>query len=227
MLEIIKGYIGCTIFFVTVYIFGINIFKRNKNNKKIYNLITFITCSIMYFLIVYLLEGTLKTIIACIIFMIMFKLMFNANYVRCLFAALLYPVIAIFPDLLIMVISTKVFNLSTEFIHNNFAGTIIGNILSSGIMVILIIILRKPLKKMINYNLSTNKKIILISLLMLTSILIFSIICLFPIFIEKFFILSKSYPPYRCFNLTALSLNNTNPSTISIITNPGNNTHHI
>lgn len=173
MLEIIKGYIGCTIFLVTVYIFGRSIFESNKSNKKVYNLITFITCSIMYFLIVYLLDGTLKTIIACITFMIMFKLMFDVNFGRCLFAALIYPIITMFPDLLILTVATKILNVSKEYYYINFAGSILGNILVAILMILLIYIIRKPLRKIINHHMSTNKKIILIAFLTLTSVLIF------------------------------------------------------
>ncbi len=175
MLEIINGLLSCAITTLPVYIFGILVLKdKNKNkNKSLYNIITIIVSIILYTFIFLWLEGSAKSIGFCVLFMMTYKLLFKASYGKCLIASIIYIILLIIPDLLIMVVSTQIFNLSREFIHNNMAGTIFGNILVSLIMTILLYTLRKPLRKIINYNFSTNKKIILISLLTLTSILIF------------------------------------------------------
>lgn len=180
-MEIINGYIGCTIFLLTVYIFGRIIFQEKKSNKNLYNIISFVTCSIAYSLIVLFLDGALKTILSCSIFILMLKSIFKISYGKGLLAVVIYSIITIIPDLLIMIITTKVFDISKEFIHNNIAGSIIGNLMVSIIMILICLILKKPLKKMINYSLSTSKKIILVSSLALISLAIF-----FYILINKF-----------------------------------------
>ena len=175
MSEIINGLISCGIQTLTVYVFGILILKdkTKKHNKTIYNVITLLVSLILYTFIFLWLDGSIKSIGFYIIFMMTFKLLFKINYGKSLIASIIYVILLIIPDLLVMATATTIFNVSKDFIYNNFAGSIIGNMLVSSIMIILSYILRKPLKKIINYNFSTNKKIILISFFTLISILIF------------------------------------------------------
>lgn len=173
MLEIIKCYIGCTIFLYAVYMFGKIILKTNKINNKLYNTIIFIISSIIYSIIVFALDGTLKTLLGCMVFTIMFKLLFNVRLVSGFLMAIIYAILTIIPDLLILTIVTKIFCISKEIYYANIAGSILGNLLVGIPMIGIAYILRKPLKKLINYKFSTNKKIILVSFLVLISLGIF------------------------------------------------------
>ena len=175
MLEIINGLISCAITTIPVYVFGILVLKdkTKRKNKTIYSIITIMVSIILYTFIFLWLEGSAKSIGFGVLFMMTYKLLFKASFGKSLMSSIIYIILLIIPDLLIMAVSTSIFQLSKEFIHINMAGTIFGNILVSVIMTILLYILRKPLRKLINYNFSTNKKIILISLLTLISILIF------------------------------------------------------
>ena len=173
MSEIINSVLSNAIQIIAIYIFGKNILGNNRNNKFIYNIITIIVSIIIYTLIFMYLEGSIKSIVYCISLMMTFKLLFNESYGKSLMTAIIFIILLIIPDLLIMGISTHFLDMSKEYIHYSFAGSIIGNVLVNGIMVIITYILRKPLKKIINYSFSTSKKIIIVSLLALTSILIF------------------------------------------------------
>ena len=66
-----------------------------------------------------------------------------------------------------------IFDVSKEFCYESLSGSIISNFSVLGIMIILTVSIRKPLKKLINYNLSTNKKIIVMSSITLVMLAIF------------------------------------------------------
>jgi len=173
LLEIIKCYIGCTIFLLTVYIFGRIIFGKNNDNKHIHNVLIFLIASIAYSAVVFLLQGTIKTILGCLVFTLMFKLIFKINIGKSLFTSIIYAVLSIFPDLIFLTVVTKVLNISKEFCHEYFAGSIISNLCVSAITITLVYILRKYLRKIINYNMPISKKIVLVSLMVLISLAIF------------------------------------------------------
>ena len=175
MSEIINGFISSATLTISVYAFGALILKNKekKENKIIDNIIIILISIILHTFVFLYLTGTIKSILLCIIFMLTFKHLFKSSYGKSLISAIIYIFMLVIPDLLVLILATEVLNISKIMVHNNLAGTILGNLLVSGIMIIIIYILRKPLRKLINYNFSTSKKIILVSLLTLISILIF------------------------------------------------------
>ena len=173
MLEIINGFISCLIFMITLYIYGMILFEKNGKTKKIYKFMLFTLLLLIHTYVFLCFDGTTKTILLCLIYTIVLKTNFEINIVKALFASIIFVILLILPDLLVLGIVTKILNVSKEYCYSTVAGGIISNILVSLIMIMLIFIIRKPLRKIVNYNLSTSKKIILVSLLTLVSIAIF------------------------------------------------------
>jgi len=174
LLEIINGFLSSAILTISVYAFGVFILKDKEigKNKFFDNIIILLVSVILHTFIFLYLNGTIKTILLCIVFTLTLKILFKTSYGKSLISSIIYIVLLIIPDLLILIVATQLF-VSKEFYYTNIAGTVLGNILVSGTMIILLYILRKPLRKLINYNFSTNKKIIFITSLTLISILIF------------------------------------------------------
>ena len=101
------------------------------------------------------------------------KLIFNVKIVKVIFTTIIYTILLIIPDLITTVAFINIFNISKENFYSNFAGGILCNTAVSGLMIVITLILKKPLRKLIDYNISTNKKIILISFFTLTTLGIF------------------------------------------------------
>ena len=118
-------------------------------------------------------DGTIKTIMLCVIFILIFRYVFYLNYDKAIFTSIIYCIITIIPDLLTLASTLYIFGISKEYYYSYLAGGIICNLSVSILMIILTYILRKPLKKLVNYNISTNKKIVLISILTIIFISIF------------------------------------------------------
>lgn len=118
-------------------------------------------------------DGTIKTIMLCVIFILIFRYVFFQNYDKAIFTSIIYSIISIIPDLLVLNTAIYIFNMSKEYCYSIFAGSILGNLLVSILMILITYILRKPLRKLVNYNISTSKKIVLISILTIIFISIF------------------------------------------------------
>lgn len=173
MLEVLKAFFSCTALIISVYAFGVIILNQGKINKKYKDIISFIVICILNTIIFIYFEGTFKTILTCFIYALLLKLIFNSEWLKSIFSSIIYVILLIIPDLITLIIATKIFGIDKIYFDANLAGTIISNLIVSALMIILIYILRKPIRKLINYKLSENMKIISVSLLTLITVAVF------------------------------------------------------
>lgn len=171
MSEIFKGFLSSVAMFISVYGFGIIIFNYKINKKSIiknFFISLFIIC--LYTIIFLKFNGTMKTVLLCMLFMLTYKLVFNRSIGNSLISAIIYLVILIVPDLLTLLGALYILGIEKEYYYNVLAGGIICNLSVSILMIIITYIIKKPLKKIININISSSKKILLIGILTLSSI---------------------------------------------------------
>lgn len=173
MLEVLKTFLTSIILNVSVYAFGIIIFNKGKIKITIKEILIFLMACILHTLDVLYLNGTGKTIIFIVIFALLLKLSFNTGYLKSIFSSIIYIVLLIIPDLITLIFTTQVLKIDKDYCYSTFAGSILGNLSVSILMVGLIYLLRKPLRKLFNYRLSKNKKIVVLSLLTLVTIAVF------------------------------------------------------
>lgn len=173
MLEVLKTFLTSIILNVSVYAFGIIILNNGKIKITIKEILIFLMACILHTLDVLYLNGTGKTIIFIVIFALLLKLSFNTGYLKSIFSSIIYIVLLIIPDLITLIFTTQVLNIDKDYCYSTFAGSILGNLSVSIIMVGLIYLLRKPLRKLFSYRLSKNKKIVVLSLLTLVTIAVF------------------------------------------------------
>lgn len=173
MSEIINIFISSAMFIIALFGFGIILFNETKHEKKVLNLIEFIIATILASLIFGYYEGILKTILLCLVFVIVFRFVYNLSYGKAIFVTIIYAILAMLSDLITLSILIYILDMSKEYCYSTFAGTILSNASTSVATIILTLAMKKQLKKLINYTISTNKKIILICILTLVSIAIF------------------------------------------------------
>lgn len=172
MSEIINIFISSIIMLLTAYIFG-KILKFIQKTKLLETIIIILILSILYTIIYLYIDNTLKSILVCCLCGATLYKIFDLSMIKSLFLGIVYMFLLIIPDLLVLGIATKIFNISKEFYHIHIAGGILGNILVSVAMIIVIYIISVPLRKIVNHSFSTNKKIIFVSLMTLVSVAIF------------------------------------------------------
>lgn len=173
MLEVLKTFFNCSILVISVYIFGIILFNNGKFKLTFKDIIAIIVCSVLRTTAFILLKGTEKTILSMLSFALLIELSFNTGYIKSIFSSILYSMLTIIPDLMILGFVTQLLNVTKESCYSTFAGSILGNIIISMLMIGLTYALRKPLRKLFSYRLTRNKKIVVLSLLTLVTIAVF------------------------------------------------------
>lgn len=165
--------LSSTLLILTLYTFGriIIVNRRHKNIMiDVLILLGFILLNILVFKYT---TGTIKTIITCLLYSSLFFCIFNIKLSKLVFTSIVYVILLVIPDLLILSTAIYILGISKEYYYSDFASSLLGNISVCLCLVIITYVLKKPLKKLINYNLSTNKKIIVMSSITLVMLAIF------------------------------------------------------
>ena len=159
---------------IGVILFGKIVLNRKEKNSAV-KLIILLLISLVIYTYTYLkFNSTAKTIMIFLLDIVTYRTLFNSSYSKSTILAVLYIIVLIIPDAFVLLFLTKVLNISKEFYYNTFAGSVLGNLIVCVLFVIITYILRKPLRKVINYKLENNIKIIIFSVL--------TFICLIMIF---------------------------------------------
>lgn len=165
--------LSSTLLILTLYIFGriVIVNRRHKNIMiDVLILLGFILLNILVFKYT---TGTIKTIITCLLYSSLFFCIFNIKLSKSVFTSIVYVILLVIPDLLILSTAIYILGISKEYYYSDFASSLLGNISVCLCLVIITYVLKKPLKKLINYNLSINKKIIVMSSITLVMLAIF------------------------------------------------------
>lgn len=165
--------LSSTLLILTLYTFGriVIVNRRHKNIMiDVLILLGFILLNILVFKYT---TGTIKTIITCLLYSSLFFCIFNIKLSKSVFTSIVYVILLVIPDLLILSTAIYILGISKEYYYSDFASSLLGNISVCLCLVIITYVLKKPLKKLINYNLSTNKKIIVMSSITLVMLAIF------------------------------------------------------
>lgn len=167
MLEIFNALIACLITTITLYITGTIIFGKSKNTT-LKNILAILVCTTLITIIFINTNEILKTILMCTIFTMVFKIIFKSNISKSVLMSIIYIIILMLSDLLVLLFLIVILQMPKETIYTSFAGSVLGNVCTNIIMLLIIYLLRKPLKKLLGYSFSTNKKIIIVSIVTIT-----------------------------------------------------------
>ncbi|MGM9876145.1 MAG: GHKL domain-containing protein [Bacilli bacterium] len=172
MLEIFKLLLSSTLLILTLYIFGRIVIVDRKQKNTLIEVLILIGFIIINILVFKYTKGTLKTITTCLLYASLLYLIFDIKFSKAIFTSIVYVIISVIPDLITLGGAIYIFGVSKETIYTTFAGSVLGNIFICVVMILMATIIKKPLKKLINYNISTNKKIITMSALTLVMLAI-------------------------------------------------------
>ena len=178
---IVENYLSALLFTFQVLFLGKFIFgDKDFFSKKVLSIII-IVFSFFYSIIFLSLDGVVKSLLLSFIIVILYILLYKISYAKAIFLTLIYMIIILLPDLLVLFCLTNIFNMSKEFCYEVFAGSFFGALLIFIFYLVIIYFLRKPLKKLMDTQIDTDKKIIFFSLLTFLCISLF-----FYTIIEKF-----------------------------------------
>lgn len=159
---------------ISVHVFGLVTSKdESKKSIKLKNILILILFAVLHTIINLYLDCSIKTLAICLLYTMYFYIIFDKKVYKSIFSSVLYIILAIIPDLLTLTIITKILNMSKEYCHNYIAGSVLGNMIIGIMLILMVLLLRKPLKTVVNYKLSNNVKIVTVSALTLITIAIF------------------------------------------------------
>lgn len=165
MLENFKLLLSSVLLIIAVYIFG-NIVIVNRRQKSLIIDILIVACiSLLSFIVFKYTAGTIKTITTCLLYASLFFLTFDIKLSKAIFISILYVILLVIPDLLVLGGMIYIFDISKSYFYSNLSGSLIGNITICTVMILLTFVMKRPLRKLVNYKMSENKKIVIISIL--------------------------------------------------------------
>ena len=167
MLETFNALIACLITTITLYVAGTIIFGKSKNTT-LKNILAILVCTTLITIIFINMNEILKTILMCTIFTMVINIIFKSNISKSVLMSIIYIIILMLSDLLVLLFLIVILQMPKETIYTSFAGSVLGNVCTNIIMLLIIYLLRKPLKKLLGYSFSTNKKIIIVSIVTIT-----------------------------------------------------------
>lgn len=149
---------------ITVYYFGQIILNNEFKIKKLLKTCLIFLIAIILHTIIYLYtDGIIKTLLLCILYSLFSSLIFKTSYWKSSLMSIIYTLIMIIPDLVVTLTLTIIFGKQKFYLI--FAGSVFSNFCVCVLMIIFTYLLKKPLKVLMNYKLSENKKIVIISVL--------------------------------------------------------------
>lgn len=163
MLENFKLLLSSVLLIIAVYIFG-NIVIVNRRHKSLIIDILIVACiSLLSFIVFKYTAGTIKTITTCLLYTLLLFSLFKIKLSKAIFTSIIYVIMLVIPDLIVTL--GVILIVGKEYFYEELAGSMLSNILVCTLIIVITFILKKPLKKLINYKLSESKKIVIMSVL--------------------------------------------------------------
>lgn len=174
MLRIIKYTICSLLVTSTAILFGYIALgkKPNFKNKRLY--IGLLGSTILYVVFNYIQVGEIKSIMNFVMNTILFLYVYKISVSKSIFMSFVHVILLLVADICTIVIPLYIFKVDKNYLYNVFAGSILSNTIVCIVFTLLLVILRKPLQRLFAYEISSNIKIAIFSML--------SIICIFIFF---------------------------------------------
>lgn len=174
MLRIIK-YVPSGIILVLTAFLYVKISTYEKETKSTIKIIgASILVTLIYAFVYVYINGALKSLLNFLSIAIYIAYVFDVKISKAIFMSFIHTILLIIAEVICFIMLAYILNINNSYIYNVFAGSILSNIVINLIFLVLSVILRKPLQKLFTYEISSNIKIAIFSML--------SIICIFIFF---------------------------------------------
>ena len=142
-----------------------------KSKKKIF--VAFMVSLMSIILIYRYTHGIYRSILASITSIIMINNSFKIELNKTIILMVLYMLFLTIPDFLFLYILVVFFKIPRDYCYNVLSGSMISNIVICTLMILLTIVIKRILNKLMKAEFKYNVKIIIFSILTLTSVLVF------------------------------------------------------
>lgn len=201
MLQIVDSYFTGVLAVLQILFYATSTLKHNLSlSKKNLFLIIFLF-GFIYSFIFWNFDGILKTLLVAVVNIFIYIKLYKVSLAKAIFSNFIYIIILIFPDLLVLFCLVDLFHVKKVFYYDVLAGSFVGTFIVFILFILIIYILKKPLRKLLDTQIDTDKKIILFSILTFLCILLF-----FYTIIDKFRITNDIFLYLMCIIILLLVL---------------------
>lgn len=158
---------------LTAIIFGFISLNKKVNFKKPRLYIGIALSTILYVLFNYIEIGELKSILNSLMISLLIWCSVDINITKAIFMSFIHSILLLISEVICFTVLIYILKLDNSYIYNVFAGSILSNIMVFAGFIINLLIMKKPLRKLFNYKMSSNKQIALFTTL--TAICVFAL----------------------------------------------------
>ena len=156
--------ISSFIIIVSSIIFGKIIIDKKIQIKYDKFLIFVVVMTCLYMIICLLLKDLSKTILIFFLHLMIFHYAYKINYKKSIFLSFVYIIVLMFADLIVLFITTGIFQIPIEYCYENLAGSLISNIGVNITLLTISYLFRNKLRKVLTIELEDKTKIIVLSI---------------------------------------------------------------
>lgn len=118
-------------------------------------------------------SGMYRSILVVSNYILLINQIYKITIRNTIITVVIYMILLIIPDFLLLFTSVYIFDLSKEYCYNELAGSLFANFIVYVSVLPITLLLKKPLQKLLNMKFDFNKKVIIVSILTLISVLTF------------------------------------------------------
>lgn len=171
-MEAINNILSSIIVVATPLIFVKILLNCKVRKNKIRVIVVSLMAIILNILVYKYTNGIFKSIISFAIYVLTLYQFYKISLNKATFSLILYLILLIVLELFIFLFLSS-FVFSKEYLYEIFAGSLLANFIVYASVLPITLLLKKPLQKLLNMKLDFNKKVIIVSILTLISILTF------------------------------------------------------
>ncbi len=172
MLKIISLFTGILILGIGELIFARIVLDKKIEKSPVKVILIFLLSTLVYTVTNLYLQGISKTIIILIVHVLEFKTIFDIEYQKSILLTLEYTVLLMIPEILELFVATTIIGIDKEIYYTQIAGTIYSNFIVCLEFVGITYLIRKLLRKIINWKIESNVKVMILSVLTVLSVII-------------------------------------------------------
>lgn len=162
MYQIISYILSGVMMTITPILFVKIVLKKKLQVPKIEAIAIILIFLILYMFSQYLLVGMIKTIFNCTFHIILIKKLYNIDYWKTIMIIVIYSFLIIIVDALELLSVIYVLNIDKTICYKYIAGSLISNTIVCTVLLLLTIISKKFIRKILNYKLDSNKKLVIL-----------------------------------------------------------------
>ena len=158
-MELITNILSSAIIIATPLTFLKILLQCKRKNNKLKIAIAIVIALILNIIVYEYTVGIYRSILGMIICIFVVYNIYNININKAIFAIVVCMILLMIPDFLFLCSCIYLFGFTKEYCYNVLAGSLLSNLIVYGSMIPLTIMLREPLRKLLDVKLDYNKKV--------------------------------------------------------------------